>query len=166
MTTTGVHLHKQDPATWSDDHSVEWVDDALVVVTQAYCHNGHELVDPSNPTFGGYPGLRVRVTTSDRDEDVTLSPIHGHREKSGGEDIAPGTRCRIACPTCDEPLPEYAACPCDSGTLHAISLSADPRKGHLAAVCDVWGCPHSRVVDEFEVLSEIIDAETAEGVPA
>ncbi|MEZ4268474.1 MAG: hypothetical protein R3F39_19075 [Myxococcota bacterium] len=157
--TTGVKLRKTDPATWSGESEVELVDDALVVITQAYCHNGHRLVEEENPQFGGFPGVGLRVTAQGVTHSVYLSPIHGHDEKTGGEDIPAGAVCGLACPTCNESLREYAACACGRGTLRAIHLSAERKDSHIAAVCNVWGCTRSRIIDEWEVLSEILESE-------
>jgi hypothetical protein len=157
--TTGMKLRKADPTTWSGQAGVELVDDALVVVTQAYCHRGHPLVAEANPLFGGFPGVGLEVVDGGQTHAVFLSPIHGHDEKTGGDSIARGAICRIACPTCHEALPEYAACACGRGTLRAIHLSAEHMDAHIAAVCNVWGCTRSRIIDEWEVLSEIVDAE-------
>ncbi len=160
--TTGMRLRKADPATWSGKAEVELVDDALVVITQAYCHNGHPLVDEDNPTFGGFPGVGLEVTAHGQTHAVYLSPIHGHDEKTGGERIVAGTVCGVCCPVCHEGLPEYAACSCGRGSLRAIHLSAERMDSHIAAVCNVWGCARSRIIDEWEVLSEILDAEADE----
>ena len=162
VTTTGVHLRKDDPASWSQATPIELVDDALVVVTQAYCHNGHRLVTTANPTFGGFPGVRVQVTTDQRTEDVVLSPIHGHQQRQGGDGIAEGARCRVACPKCSEEFPEYAPCVCGAGQLRSIFLTPDASESHVVAVCENWGCHKSRILDEFEILSEYVDAELAE----
>ncbi|MCB9730247.1 MAG: hypothetical protein H6744_18315 [Deltaproteobacteria bacterium] len=161
--TTGVHIRKTDPSTWSGRAQVELIDDALVVVTQAYCHQGHPLVQEDHPLFGGFPGLRLDVKAGGQVHAVYLSPIHGHDEKVGGESIPAGTVCGVACPVCHEELPEYAPCACGKGRLRAIHLSAEHKDAHVAAVCEVWGCARSRVIDEWEVLSEILEAEAALG---
>lgn len=166
VTTTGVKIHKGDTDTWSKAAEVQLVDDTLVVVTQAYCHGGHSLVAPDGARFGGYPGVTLRVKAAGATQDITLSPIHGHHERQGGDGIPEGTACGVACPTCSEQLEAYAPCPCGEGTLRAVYLTSACDKAHVVAVCDVWGCQRSRIVDEWEILSEFVDSEAGPSDPS
>ena len=166
VTTPGVRVRKLDTSTWSPKAGLQLVDDALVVVGQAFCHQGHALIGPENMAFRGFPGVRLRVREGDTVEDIVLSPIHGHHERLGGRSIPDGTRCQVGCPICDEPLEEYAPCPCGQGTLLAIYLTPDRDKAHVAAICDVWGCQRSRIVDEWEILSEAVEREAEPSDPS
>ncbi len=130
-----------------------------IVLTEAYCHRGHALITPDNPAFDGHPGVRVLVRVGDAEQPIVLSPIHGDHRRVGGADLEDGTRCSVRCPTCSEELIGYAPCPCGKGTLRSVFLTADLRDAHVAAVCDVWGCQRSRIVDEWEILSEFVQAE-------
>lgn len=134
-------------------------DDAQIVLTEAYCHRGHPLITPDNPTFDGHPGVRVLVRVGEGEQTIVLSPIHGDHRRVGGADLAAGTRCSVRCPTCGEELIGYAPCPCGEGTLRSVFLTPDLREAHVAALCDVWGCQRSRIVDEWEILSEFVQAE-------
>ncbi len=160
--TDGIVV-KKDTTAWSDASQVEWVDDALVVLTQAYSHRGHPLIADENPRFGGYPGVKLKVRAEGEDHDVYLSPIHGHHDKVGGEDIPDGTRCKVMCPGSGEELPEYEgnhtpSCP---GRMRVLYLTPDLSSAHVAVLCEMWGCQSSRVVDEFEILSEFVDTMDA-----
>lgn len=137
---------------------VEVVDEALVVVTRAFDHQGNSLITEDNPTFAGFPGVRVRVRFGDTTEDVTLSPIHGHHSRVGGDNIPVGTKCSVRSSAVNEELLAYAPCQCGLGTLRAIFLNPDPATAGVAAICDVWGCQRSRIVDEWEILSEFVDS--------
>ncbi len=138
---------------------VSVVDDLLIVMTQAFCHHGHPLVTPDNPRFDGFPGVRVRVKALGAVQDVILSPIHGHHDRRGGEGLPDHVKCEVRCPTCSESLPVYNDCPCGVGQLRTIFLTPERADAHVAAICDVWGCHRSRVMDEFEILSEFVDLE-------
>jgi len=140
---------------------VEVIDDALIVITRAYDHRGNSLITDDNPSFGGFPGVRLRVKWGDNVEDVTLSPIHGHSDKKGGELIPSGTKCSVRSSAVDEELLAYAPCLCGQGTLRAIFLNPDPATSAVAAICDVWGCRRSRIVDEWEILSEFVENESS-----
>lgn len=158
-TTDRVQIHKRDPDTWSPEAQLQFVDDALIVLTQAFCHHGHPLIAPGNATFGGFPGVRLHVEAAGRTHEVTLSPIHGHHDRLGGDGIRDGAACVVRCPTCAEELESYAPCSCKGGTLRTIHLTPDLDPSEVAAVCDIWGCQRSRVVDGFDLLSEFVEME-------
>lgn len=145
-----------------EDSAVAVYDDAVVVVTQAYSHKGHSLIEVHGPQFFGHSGVKVRVKAVGVTQDVILSPIHGHHERSGGDGLPNGVRCSVRCPVSNEELPEYMPCPCGEGTLRTIFLTPDLNKAHVAAICDVWGCQQSRIVDAWEILSEFVRRETAD----
>ena len=137
--------------------TVDFVGDAVIVLTQAFCQKHHALITPDNETFAGHPGVKVLVTHGDEEFELTISPIHGHHRRKGGLHVEDGTRVGVACPECREELEAYAPCPCGEGTLRSIFLTAEAESSHVAAVCDVWGCQRSRVVDEWELLSEFVE---------
>ena len=160
--TDGIVV-KKGSNEWSDASQVEWVNDALVVLTQAYSHRGHPLISDDNPTFGGFPGVHLKVRANGTDHDVYLSPIHGHHARVGGDDIPDGTRTQVLCPVSGEELPEYEgshtpSCP---GRLRTLYLTPKLTSAHVAVLCEMWGCQSSRVVDEFEILSEFVDTMDA-----
>ncbi len=140
---------------------VEVLDDAQIVITRAYDHRGNSLIHGDNPSFSGFPGVKLRVKYADTADHVTLSPVHGHADKVGGDDIPVGTKCSVRSSAVDEELLAYAPCPCGKGTLRAIFLSEDPTTSAVAAICDVWGCRRSRLVDEWEILSEFVHSESS-----
>ena len=140
---------------------VEVVDDALIVITSAYDHRGNPLIQDTGPSFRGFPGVSLRVRWSGHDASVALSPIHGDSSKIGGDNIPSGTKCSVRSSAVDEELMAYAPCPCGQGTLRAIFLNPDPANSAVAAICDVWGCRRSRLVDEWEILSEFVESESS-----
>lgn len=136
----------------SHESGAEIKDGAFIIVTQAFCPQGHDLVAVPGPLFDGFPGLSVRVRGDGVDEVVTLSPMHGDDRKEGGETIPAGTRCSMSCPVCDTELPSIGRCDCQAGELHAVDLV--PRgSGEIAALCDVAGCRRSHVADGLEILA-------------
>ena len=154
LTTTGVKLRK-DEQTWSDSAALELVDAAHVVVSQAYDQDGNPLISEENATFAGFPGVRLLVIADGEEHEVTLSPIHGHQERVGGDDIPTGTRCQVCSPHTRKELPQHGP-ETKSGTFRSIYLTPDCSDAHVVVVSDVWGDHNSRIVDEFEVLSEYV----------
>ncbi len=145
--------------------SPEDAGEVTIIVTQAYCPNGHKLVADGNASFDGHPGLRLRVSHGDQAAEVVLSPIHGDAKKQlvSGQVPADGARLEVSCPECGVPLPVLESCVSgDGGSLRVIYLTARRHEGSVALVCDVWGCPYSRILDDWDLLSEVVLQETAE----
>jgi hypothetical protein len=157
VTTTGVKLRKE-AETWSDAATVELVDKALVVVSQAYDQDGNALITEGNATFAGYPGVRLLVRAGGEECEVTLSPIHGHQERRGGDGIPEGTQCEVCSPYTGKELPQHGP-QAKNGTFRMIYLTPDCTDAHVVVVSDIWGDHNSRIVDEFEVLSEYVGEE-------
>lgn len=139
-------------------------DEVMVVITQAFCPKGHNLIRREDVLFDGHPGISLLIDCGEWRGEVVLSPIHGDHSKVGAnKDVKVGTNCTLMCPECNTPLPKIGDCSCESkGDLVALYLRPDLREGEFAAICTVMGCYHSRVLDHFEVLSEFIARETEE----
>lgn len=129
-----------------------------VVVTQAFGPKGDALVGLSDVTFDGYPAITLLVEAGGKSGLLHLSPIHGDNRKSGFTDIKPGTRCVLRCPVSRLALDRI---PTDDDALegdrdtdyYALYLTPDLSLGSIVAISDVWGHYHSRIVDNFELIS-------------
>ena len=146
------------------ESSIEYVDSVFIVVTQAFCPNGHNLVVDGNETFDGFPGIRLKVIGGDAMGDVLLSPFHGDATKKGKTDWPPGTRLQVLCPECDTPLPVMAKCHCQGrkdagGDLVKLYLTPALNDSHVLALCNVWGCRHSRTIDNWQLISEFLEGQ-------
>jgi hypothetical protein len=166
-----VRLHKEAPT--EESHLVlegtPAHEGVQVVVTQVFCPNGHNLVGLSRETFDGHPGISLRIDAEGdvgaRGGEVVLSPIHGDREKRGVS-FLDGTKLAIRCPVCETRLPELTRCSCsERGRLLKLFLTPALSEAHLVAVCDIWGCPRSRVIDNFEMFSEFLAGNIGDGEP-
>lgn len=131
-----------------------------VIVTQAFGPKGDSLIGVGDATFDGHPALTLKVKAGDREGLTHISPIHGDRRKSGFTDIENGTKCELFCPTSGEPLPKLPPVPGDEGTsYYAIYLTPELTDGAMVGISDIWGHYHSRVVDNFELISTWMAAE-------
>lgn len=141
----------------SPEAGVRVEDEVVVIVTQLFCPNGHNLVDSEDKRFDGQGGIRLLVSDGTKEGEVILSPFHGDHRKEGIT-FEEGTRLSLKCPVCGVELPEFARCTCEGhGMLRKLYLTKDLDDSHVVALCDVWGCPRSRVIDENEILSEYLD---------
>ena len=162
VTSTGAHLKKSDVGTWSGKSKINLVEDVLVVVTQAYGPTGKSLVGVDGVEFDGYAALALDVKAGDHTGRVYLSPIHGDPRKRGMADLPLGTKCELYCPVSGQQLDYVGEVGDGSGAEYwAIYLTEDLSKGEMVQVSDVWGHYHSRVVDDFEMLSVWADSEDA-----
>jgi hypothetical protein len=139
----------------STESRAELANSAFIIVTQAFCPNGHDLVAIEGPTFDGFPGITIKVRGQGEDGLITLSPMHGDGRKESTAEFADGQRYDLVCPVCDVALPKFARCDCGEGRLHAIDL-VPSGKGEIVAICDVAGCRRSRVADGLEVLAVFV----------
>lgn len=127
---------------------------AIIVVTQAFGPRGDSLVGLTDVKFDDYPAITLLVEAGGKQGLLHLSPIHGDSRKAGFTDIEPGARIRLLCPVSKEPLDQV---PDISGELesayYAIYLTPQLSMGSIVAMSDVWGHRHSRIVDNFELIS-------------
>jgi hypothetical protein len=136
------------------DPNVQIEGDILIVVTQAYGPDGDNLVGISDVTFDGYPAVTLLVKADGREGLVHLSPIHGDNRKEGFTDIPAGTVCQLYCPVSKKPLPAVADVEGDEETnYYALYLTPQMEKGSTVMISDVWGHYHSRIIDNFELIS-------------
>ncbi len=136
-------------------------DDVIIVVNQAFGPKGDSLVGISDVTFDGFAAVTVRVRAEGRDEPVHLSPIHGDRRKKGMEGLADGTKCEVLCPVSGEPLPSVGKIGEGDAEYKAIYLTTKLDEGSMIYLSDTWGHHHSRIVDDNEMISLWVAAETA-----
>jgi len=129
-------------------------DDVVIVVTQAFGPRGDNLVGISDVTFDGHPAVTLGVRTGDREELVHLSPIHGDSRKKGLEDLPQGTVCELFCPVSKQALDLVGEVGDGTGAkYYAVYLTPQLSRGSMVMVSNVWGHYHSRIVDNFELIS-------------
>jgi hypothetical protein len=138
---TGKHLAIRD-------------DDVMVVVTQAFGPKGDNLVGISDAAFDGHAAVTIAVRALGKQGFVHLSPIHGDARKIKPFDIPHGTRCELLCPVSGQPLDVVGEVEDGSGARYcAIYLTNQLSRGSMVMISDVWGHYHSRIIDDFEVIS-------------
>ena len=141
----------------SPETKVETVEDVLVVLTQAFCPNGHNLIEGSTVSFEGNPGVSLKVTDGTNEDIVVASPIHGDHRRAHAHSFRIGTKLEISCPICGTKLDVLLPCSCGKGELVNLYLTEKLTEGQVAAICNVWGCPRSRVIDNWQIISQFVD---------
>lgn len=148
LSITGRHRAVSGP-------NVTVENDVTVIVTQAYGPRGDNLVGISGIDFDGHPAVTIGIRTDDgREGLVHLSPIHGDGRKTKPFHIPHGTRCELFCPVSKQPLDVAGEVEDDSGArYYAIYLTPQLSRGSMVMISDIWGHYHSRIIDDFELIS-------------
>ncbi|MCU0662752.1 MAG: hypothetical protein MUC50_10550 [Myxococcota bacterium] len=140
--------------------AIKQVDTVFIVVTQAFCPNGHNLISNDNDLFDNYPGIRLACEHDGQHGDVVLSPFQGDESKKGKLDWPDRAKLKVTCPTCHVELPRMATCCCDGkGDIIKLYLSPKISDSHVLAMCNVWGCRRSRTIDDKEIISEYLEGQ-------
>jgi hypothetical protein len=138
-------------------------DDVVIVVTQAYGPRGDNLVGISEVTFDGHPAVTVGVRGGGKEGLVHLSPIHGDSRKRGMTDLPVGTVCELFCPVSGQPLDIIGEVGDGSGARYfALYLTPQLTEASMVTISNVWGHYHSRIVDDFELISAWAEREEPE----
>jgi len=136
--------------------------DVTVIVTQAYGPRGDNLVGISGVEFDGHPAVTIGLRAEGKEGLVHLSPIHGDSRKTKPFDIPKGTRCELFCPVSKEPLQIVGEVEDGSGArYYAIYLTPQLSSGSMVMISDVWGHYHSRIIDDFELISAWAAAQSS-----
>ena len=136
------------------DSNVTVENDVLVIVTQAFGPRGDNLVGISGVEFDGHAAVTLGIRAAGREGLVHLSPIHGDGRKSKPFEIQPGTKCELFCPVSQLPLDLVGEVEDGSGARYfAIYLTPQLSRGSMVMISDVWGHYHSRIIDDFELIS-------------
>jgi hypothetical protein len=157
-------------ATPPSNSAIKQVDDVFIVITQAFCPNGHNLIADFSAgdydfecDFDGFPGLKLCLESAVESAEVVLSPFHGDSSKKGKTDWRAGSKLNVLCPQCRTPLPRLASCRCpENGDLVKVYLSPSLTDSHVLALCNVWGCRRSHTIDNWEIISEYLDGQIDE----
>ncbi|HET9621712.1 MAG TPA: hypothetical protein VFP84_10115 [Kofleriaceae bacterium] len=125
-----------------------------VVITQAYGPRGDNLVGLSDVEFDGHPAVTLGIRAAGQEGLIHFSPIHGDGRKSRAFPIPAGTRCELFCPVSKQPLDLVGEVGDGSGArYYAIYLTPQLSKGTMLMISDLWGHYHSRIIDDFELIS-------------
>lgn len=148
-----LRISQQIPRV-TGQHLVVQPEDVTVIVTQAYGPRGDNLVGISDVQFDGNPAVTIKIRALGQEGLVHLSPIHGDSRKVKPFDIPHGTKCELICPVSNQPLDYVGETEDNSGAKYfAIYLTPQLSRGTMVMVSDVWGHYHSRIVDDFELIS-------------
>jgi hypothetical protein len=147
LTITGRHHAVTGPHVTVEN-------DVMVIVTQAFGPRGDNIVGLSAVEFDGHPAVTIGIRAGGKEGLFHLSPIHGDERKARPFEIAAGTHVELYCPVSKQPLDLVGEVEDGSGARYfAIYLTPQLSRGSMLMISDIWGHYHSRIIDEFELIS-------------
>ncbi len=144
-----IPLGKRDPAP-DKEKTVRYA------VTEAYCPNGHNLIDPEHPV-NGYPGIRLRFKRPGAEGEFILSAIEGDFDKIilSGE-LEDGVKDDLFCHRCGVKFHSLIKCNCcPDADMVVLGLTPKLDFNNAITFCNATGCPNGAFVKSGEVIRHI-----------
>jgi len=139
---------------FTPDSGVKKDEKGRIVLTRAYCHNGHFLLSDEK-LFEGEKAIKLIGRFQEKEEPIYLSPIMGDSSKEATA-YPDGSIVEFLCPECMERLPRLAPCGCVPGSFYRnIFLTPAADEDWSIGICDAYGCPRSFIRDGGEIISEV-----------
>ena len=131
-----------------------------VIVTEAFCSNGHSLM--SKVRIDGEPGIHFIYASQGgkKKTDVVISPVVGECMKKilKGAALKQDDVVRILCPTCFTELPVLFDCECGA-PIYLFYLDRRLRHSYGQSFCSRIGCTKaSRLRFSQDVLDDFINS--------
>ena len=140
---------------FSPDSGVKKDDKGRIVLTRAYCHNGHSLLSEEKQ-FDGENAIKLIGKFDGKEDVMFLSPIMNDKNKEVPDYYKKGDIVKLTCPTCGEELKRIAPCGCVMGSFyHAVFLTPAANEDWCIGLCDAYGCPRAFIRDAGEIISEV-----------
>jgi len=146
--------------TFDDNQSI-LTEDGKVVVTQAFCHNAHDLIN-KDVKVSGYPSINLLVSDDGKTEQmVYISAIQGDQVKKFDKPYKDNTLLTISCPICKEELDNIAPCDCIKGSKFvAIYMNKKRSFSGCVGVCNSWSCYRSFMGSAWRIISRLADKKS------
>ena len=128
-------------------------DGKVLIITEAYCPNGHNLID-KRAMFNGHPGIIVNINENGDTGTMALSPIVGDKARICLDvDLENGEHIDIFCPHCNVQLPIHSPCDACEGNLITLFITPDANFNDCVAICDTIGCSQANILSSGEVVA-------------
>jgi hypothetical protein len=124
-----------------------------LVILDAYCINGHNLIDKSHE-INGYPGVRLKFKRHQNKGEFVISAIEDDFEKiilSGN--LEKNKQYDLFCPFCNVKLSSLTNCNCQhDAELVVLGLTPDLDYNNAVTFCNVIGCHNGSFIKSGEAL--------------
>ena len=129
------------------------MDKKRFVLIEAYCVNGHNLIDKNN-VINGYPGIRLKFKRPGNKGELVISAIEDDFDKiilSGK--LVKSKKYDLFCPVCNARLPVLTNCNCqDDAELVLLGLTPELDFNNAVTFCNVTGCNNGSIIKSGEAL--------------
>lgn len=144
------------PEAFDENQSI-LTEDGKVVVTQAFCHNAHDLIN-KEVKLSGYPSINLLVSDGKTEQTVYISSVQGDQTKKFEKDYPKNSLLTISCPVCKEELDNIAPCDCTKGSKFvAIYLNKKRSFSSCVGICNSWSCYRSFMGSAWRIISKLAD---------
>jgi len=127
-------------------------DDKLLVFTDCYCPNGHNLVT-ENARFNEFNGILLKISDDKSDGYVALSSVYGCKTRVAvGIKLIEGNEYKLSCPECNTELPVYSKCHC-GGKIFVLFLDKEAKFDSFVGACNRIGCTNSYIQIGEELIT-------------
>jgi len=128
-------------------------DKERLVIMDAYCINGHNLIDKRHE-INGYPGIRLKFKRRNNKGEFVISAIEDDFEKiilSGK--LENNKQYDLFCPICNVKLSVLTNCNCqDNAELVVLGLTPELDYNNAVTFCNVIGCHNGSFIKSGEAL--------------
>lgn len=128
------------------------VKEKKILVTQAYCKNGHNLVG-GEKIWDGNKGINLIAKTEKKQVNLNLSPYQGDDRKIVDGVIEKGEIVTFLCPECGVELEVFSPCKCGA-TIVYMYLTEELDTKDSICICTRYECRHSRLTSGGKIVSE------------
>lgn len=134
-------------------------DENLIVFTECYCPNGHNLVT-SNAKFNEFNGILLKISKGEQEGHVALSTVYRCKSRIAlGIDLNEGEQYKLCCPECGAELPIFTKCHC-GGDIFALFLDKNASFDSFIGACNRIGCTNSYI----QIGKELITSARLESI--
>lgn len=128
------------------------VKEKKILITQAYCKNGHNLVR-GKKIWDVNQGINLVAKTEKRVVNVNLSPYQGDDRKILDGVIEKGEVITFLCPECGVKLKVFSPCKCGADIVY-MYLTEELDARDSICICSRYGCRYSCLTSGGKIISE------------
>lgn len=127
-------------------------EEKLLVFTECYCPNGHNLVN-SNAKFNEFNGILLKISKDNKEGHIALSPVYGCKTRIAvGIKLQDGEKYTLSCTECNTILPVFTKCYCD-GDIFTLFLDKETKFDSFVGACGRIGCENSYIQIGEELIT-------------
>lgn len=133
-------------------HSKICKEEKLLVFTECYCPNGHNLVS-DNVQFNDFKGILLKIAKDDKKGHVALSPVYGCKSRiTVGINLTEGAQYKLSCPECETALSIFSKCHC-GGDIFTLFLDKEAKFDSFIGACNRIGCTNAYIQIGKELIT-------------